>query len=236
MDGQDIAFSVSELSRSVLNPGKPHLEAAKHVFCYLRKTINLGLVYRMSASLPDHPEIQPDLLWGYVDSDWAGCPDLRRSTSGFVFMLNGAATSWRSKRQLAVDLSSAEAEFIAASSIGQVIFLRYFLTTLGFPQTAPTLVFADNETRESVGGSDRAKHVDLRMHFAHELAISNSTRTTVSSMAPTFSPRLPRLLMSSLTFAVVSWGSDPKRLSVSQEVKSVTTMCEPALLPLRSLA
>jgi len=69
-----------------------------------RKTINLGLVYRSSASLPDHPEIRPNVLWGYVDSDWAGCPDTRRSTSGFVFMLNGAAISWRSKRQPTVDL------------------------------------------------------------------------------------------------------------------------------------
>jgi hypothetical protein len=48
----DIAFPVSELFRFVSNPGKPHLEAAKHVFRYLRKTINLGLVYRSSASLP----------------------------------------------------------------------------------------------------------------------------------------------------------------------------------------
>jgi hypothetical protein len=170
----DIAFAVSELSRFVSNPGKPHLEAAKRVFRYLRKTLNLGLIYRSSTSLPGHPEIQPNVLWGYVDSDWAGCPDSRRSTSGFVFMLNGAAISWRSKRQPTVALSSAEAEFISASAMVQeVIYLRKFLSNLGFPQTAPTPVFADNETciawsEGSVGGSDRAKHVDLRVHFVHE--------------------------------------------------------------------
>ncbi len=71
-------------------------------------------------------------------------------------------------------LSSAEAEFISASSmIQEVIFLRKFLSNLGFPQTAPTPVFADNETciawsEGSVGGSDRAKHVNFRMHFVHE--------------------------------------------------------------------
>ena len=54
-------------------------------------------------------------------------------------------------------------------------FRRKFLTNLGLPQTAPIPVFADNETciawsEGSVGGSDRAKHVDLqvRMHFVHE--------------------------------------------------------------------
>ena len=51
------AFSVSELSRFVSNPGRQHLEATKRVFRYLKKTINLGLVYQSSASQPDHPEI-----------------------------------------------------------------------------------------------------------------------------------------------------------------------------------
>ena len=165
----DIAFAVSELSRFVSNPGKPHLEAAKRVFRYLKKTMNLGLVYRSSPS-----EMPSNTLWGYVDSDWAGCPDSRRSTSGFVFMLNGAAISWRSKRQTTVALSSAEAEFISASAMVQeVIYLRKFLANLGYPQTEPTPVFADNETciawsEGSVGGSERAKHIDLRVHFVHE--------------------------------------------------------------------
>jgi hypothetical protein len=57
--------------------------------------------------------------------------------------------------------------------VQEVIFLRKFLTNLGFPQKAPTPVFADNETciawsEGSVGGSNRAKHVNLRMHFVHE--------------------------------------------------------------------
>jgi hypothetical protein len=74
-------------------------------------------------------------------------------------MLNGAAISWRSKRQPTIALSTAEAEFISASAMVQeVIYLRKFLGNLGFPQTAPTPVFADNETciawsEGSVGGS-----------------------------------------------------------------------------------
>ena len=42
----DFVFAVSELSRFVSNPGKPHLEAAKRVLRYLKKTMNLGLVFR----------------------------------------------------------------------------------------------------------------------------------------------------------------------------------------------
>ncbi len=47
-------------------------------------------------------------------------------------MLNGAAVSWRSKRQPVVALSTAEAEFIAASSMVQeVIYARRLLEKLG---------------------------------------------------------------------------------------------------------
>ena len=73
-----------------------------------------------------------------------------------------------------VTVNGAEAEFIAASSMAQeVIFLCKFLANLGFQQTGPTPIFADNETRihwseGSVGGSDRAKHIDLRKHFVHD--------------------------------------------------------------------
>ncbi len=71
-------------------------------------------------------------------------------------------------------LSSAEAEFIAASSMVQeVIFLRKFLAYLGFKHSGPTPIYADNETcihwsEGSVGCSDRAKHIDLRKHFVHD--------------------------------------------------------------------
>ena len=169
----DIAFAVSELSRFVYNPGTKHLTAAKRVFRYLKETISEGIVY--------HPPLMTmsvgillNILWGFVDSDWAGCPDTRRSTSGFALLLNEAVVSWRSKRQPTVALSSAEAEYISGSSLVQeVIYLRKLLDNLGFPQREPTVIFADNETciawsEGSIGGSDRAKHLDLRVHFLHE--------------------------------------------------------------------
>ena len=88
-------------------------------------------------------------------------------------MLNGAVIAWKSKRQNVVALSSAEAEFMAASSLVQeVIYIRKLLTNLGFPQGSATEIGEDNRTciawsEGSVGGSDRAKHIDLRVHFVH---------------------------------------------------------------------
>ena len=62
-------------------------------------------------------------------------------------MLNGAARAWKSKRQSVVAMSSAEAEFVAASSLVQeVIYIRRLLENLGFPQLEPTAILEDNRT------------------------------------------------------------------------------------------
>ncbi len=178
----DISFAVSELSRFVSDPGVNHFQAAKRVLRYLKGTRDLGLKY----SRPEGGKLNQ--LWGYVDSDWAGCLDTRKSTTGYVLMFNGAAISWKSKRQNVVALSSAEAEFMAASALVQeVIYLRRLLERLGYLQSGPTPIFEDNRTciawtEGSVGGSDRAKHIDLRAHFVHD-AVKDGILTlqTVSS-------------------------------------------------------
>ena len=118
----DISFAVSELSRFVSDPGVTHMQAAKRVLRYLNGTRDLKLTY----SRPEEAKLNQ--LWGYVDSDWAGCVDSRKSTTGYVLMFNGAAVSWKSKRQNVVALSSAEAEFMAASALVQeVIYIRKLL-------------------------------------------------------------------------------------------------------------
>ena len=107
------------------------------------------------------PMDRPNVLWGFVDSDWA---DSLRSISGYALMLNDAAISWKSKRQsvVALRLSTAEAEFSAASfMVQEVIYACRQLERLGFPLSDPTLIYEDNSTcikwaGGAVGGSDRA--------------------------------------------------------------------------------
>ena len=92
----------------------------------------------------------------------------------YVILLNGAAISWKSKRQSVIALSSAEAEYVAASTLVQeIVYCRKLLAALGFPQPAATPVCEDNASAISwsegaVGGSDRAKHIDLRVHYVHD--------------------------------------------------------------------
>ena len=55
----------------------------------------------------------------YSDADWGGDLDQRKSTSGYVFLLNKGAISWCSKKQTCIALSTMEAEFIACSTAVQ---------------------------------------------------------------------------------------------------------------------
>jgi hypothetical protein len=56
------------------------------------------------------------VLHGFTDYDWAGSATDRRSTSGCCFSLGSCLVSWFSRKQASVTLSSAEAEYMAASS------------------------------------------------------------------------------------------------------------------------
>ena len=63
----------------------------KRILRYLKGTVDYGLCYKRKS--------QSDECIGYSDSDWAGDMNDRKSTSGYVFHLNGAVISWRSKKQ-----------------------------------------------------------------------------------------------------------------------------------------
>ena len=85
------------------------------------------------------------VLTGYTNSDWAGDTDDRRSTAGYLFLLNSGPISWYSKKQGSITLSSAEAEYMALSAAAQeAIYLRNLLDDLGLEQCAATVIYVDN--------------------------------------------------------------------------------------------
>jgi len=104
------------------------------------------------------------------DSDWAGCVDTRRSTSGFVWIMNGGAICWRSRLQSIVALSSTEAEYVGATpAVQEILWLRDLLCELGVTDSSPSLLNMDSRGAVSltrgVGDSNRTKHIDIRHHF-----------------------------------------------------------------------
>ncbi|XP_047339823.1 secreted RxLR effector protein 161-like [Impatiens glandulifera] len=100
----DIVYIVGVLRRYLSNPGLDHWEAAKRVMRYLKRTRSYMLTYRRSDNLE---------IIGYSDSDFAGCQDSLRSTSGYVFLLAGGAISWKSSKQGLTASSTMAAEFVA---------------------------------------------------------------------------------------------------------------------------
>ena len=98
-----IICAVGQLSQFLNNPSSKHMLAVKRVLRYLQGTPSLGITYGPP----------PTRLTGYSDADWAGDINTRRSTTGYVVMLNNGAVAWRSQRQPTVALSTMEAEYMA---------------------------------------------------------------------------------------------------------------------------
>ena len=72
------------------------------------------------------------ILEGYVDADWAGDVNGRKSTSGYLFTFAGGAVSWQSRLQKCVALSTIEAKYIASNEVGkEMLWLKWFLQELG---------------------------------------------------------------------------------------------------------
>ena len=112
----DLAFTISVLGRFQSNVGEAHWNAAKRVLRYLQRTKDHMLVYRRTESL---------VLEGYSDSDFAGCPDDMKSTTGYVFLMACGAVSWKSVKQGTVAASTMVEELHTWTSSGRFYIETY---------------------------------------------------------------------------------------------------------------
>jgi hypothetical protein len=208
----DIAFVVGVLSRFVSKPTHEHWAVAKRVLRYLRGTSNLGIKYG--------PECAPVL--GYTDSDLAGDPDRRRSTSGSVFLLNGGAILWTSGLQKTVAASTCEAEYIAACAAAKnALWLRKLLADLSRETTSVDIripIRGDNTAALSLlnepgsGSRSTSKYIDLAYHFARDRVergeISFSYVSTSEMLADALTKALPRPAFQA---TLLAWGMNVRK-------------------------
>ncbi len=83
--------------------------------------------------------------------EWECDVDDRRSMSGYMFQISGAAVSWRSKKQSCVVLSTAEAEYMAlASATQEAVWMRKLLVDLQNKTEKTTVIFEDNGKESSI--------------------------------------------------------------------------------------
>ena len=162
----DITYAVSNVARFCVNPSKQHLTAVKRILRYLKGSVHLGLLYSKDSNTDC-------LCVGYSDADWAGDIKDRKSTSGYLFKLSGAAVSWRSKKQVCVALSTAESEYMALASAAQeAVWMRQLTSDLKNGPTGATVIFEDNQSSICMAQNPqfhgRAKYIAIKYHFIRE--------------------------------------------------------------------
>ena len=166
----DIAYIVGQLCRFMNNPGQEHWTAAKRVLRYLKGTSSLGVRFYNDAD----PLV-------YTDSDWAGDPDQRRSTGGFVFMMGGGPISWASHRSKSSSaLSAVEAEYVAMSRAArEASWTNQLIGELtGIDQSI--VMRCDNQGAAAMAANRRTdartKHIDVKYHYTRDM-VENGTVT-----------------------------------------------------------
>jgi hypothetical protein len=159
----NISHVVGVVSRYMENLGKEHWEAMKWVLRYLRGTSSYSITYYGSR----------DSVCGYVDLDFAGDLDKRRSTPGYVFTLAGGPISWMSKLQNIVSLSTTEAEYMVAShACKEAIWLQGLLGEFGRMKDK-VKVFCDSQSaiHLSINSAyhSKTKHISVKYHFVRQV-------------------------------------------------------------------
>ena len=188
----DILQSVCLVARYQADPREAHMVAVKRILRYLKGTVNFGLWYIKSENFT---------LMAYLDADWAGCVDDRRSTSGGAFYLGKSLVSWHSKKQESVALSTAEAEFIAATATcTQVLWMKRQIEDLKVQCQSPIIIKCDNKSAINISKNpvqhSRTKHIDIKYHFLKDQVTQNVVKLefipTNDQVADIFTKPLPK--------------------------------------------
>jgi hypothetical protein len=124
----DISFAVGMLGRAMAGPSSHGIVAVKRLLRYLSGTRGYSLVFGGTGE---------STLIACSDADWVGDVD-RKLTSGALHYFGEDLVHWTSKKQGCVSLSTAEAEYVAASSCAQdVVRLRGVLCDLNYRRRSP---------------------------------------------------------------------------------------------------
>jgi len=160
----DIAYAVGLVSQFNHSPKPEHWIAVKRIFRYLVGTRQYALQYGRSNG-----------CGGYSDADWGAGED-RKSVGGFIFLLNGGAICWGSKKQSSIALSTTEAEYMVMTQAAkEILWLRVLLDEIrAFKHIAPMATLnGDNQGAIALAHNPqyhaRTKHIDIQYHFIRDL-------------------------------------------------------------------
>jgi len=160
----DIAFATNLLARYNSSPTRRHWNEIKHIFRYLRGTIDLGLYYPRKSEFG---------LVSFADAGYLSDLHKSRSQNRYVFTIGGTAISWRSQKQTIVATSSNYAEIIALpEACRECVWFRSMTNHIQEAsglviKREPTRIYEDNvacvaQIKEGYIKSDKPKHIPPR--------------------------------------------------------------------------
>jgi len=128
----DVSYAINKVFQFLARPTSAHYDAVKRILRYVQGTVSTGFLIQKSSST---------LLNIYIDADWAGCSDDRRSTGGFAIFLGPNLVSWSSRKQPTVSCSSTQAEYKAlANGTAEASWIQSVLKELGVHQSKPPVL------------------------------------------------------------------------------------------------
>ncbi|XP_019183636.1 PREDICTED: uncharacterized protein LOC109178458 [Ipomoea nil] len=187
----DLSYAVNRLYQFMQTPTDEHWGLLKRVLRYVKGTQEFGLKLSASPSADIH---------AYSDSDWAGCPIDRKSTSGYAVFLGSNLVSWVSRKQRTVARSSTEAEYKGLADVAtEVTWVVSQLQELGLHSGAPTTLWCDNLGATYMCANPvfhaRTKHVEIDYHFVRDKVASGDFLvnfiSTKDQLADVFTKPLP---------------------------------------------
>lgn len=159
-----ILNATRELATHMSNPGKEHWKAAGHLVGYMKGTLG-----KPAMILKKPKELR---CVSYVDASYGNSSEGRRSVSGEIHTLGGTITSFCSRTQKTISMSSAESEYIAASGAAQEMLFQQMLLSEISETVLPGVIYEDNQgaifMSRNKQVSQRTKHIDLRYHFLRD--------------------------------------------------------------------
>lgn len=175
----DICYATKELARSLTEPTTGDQQKLKHLLRYIKGT-QQHYKYYVRPTIRATPELTPDIRV-FVDSDWAGCPTTRKSTTGFVIQFLGSTIHYGSRTQATIALSSAEAELHAINTgATEALHIRNFLQEALNMAKINVRIHTDSPSGKSmatrIGSSKKAKHIELKHLFIQQLILHDFVR------------------------------------------------------------
>jgi hypothetical protein len=158
----DILFSVSRAARKSQDPNYEDWVNVLKIFRYLKAKPNYGIKFTSDNELKV-----------FVDADFGGDEETRRSTTGYVIMMGSGPTSWYSKLQHCVSVSTAESEYYSLNECARhCLWYENLFKELNINCKCVNINIDNkaaiyNSENETI--NPRSRHIDIKYHQIREL-------------------------------------------------------------------